>query len=63
MKRTENECVSCGLPCTGRSCPYYSVTRYYCDQCGEEKTLYNTDDGELCAECVIDNLTKVEGSY
>ena len=63
MRRTENECVDCGKPCLGRACPFSSVTRYYCDQCGAETLLYDTDEGELCAECVLDNLTKVEGSY
>ena len=63
MRMTENECVSCGMPCLYEGCPYYAVTRFYCDVCGAEETLYHTDDGELCANCVLDNLDKVEGSY
>lgn len=63
MTRTENECVQCGLPCMGRACPHYRVTRYYCDRCGEEETLYHTEDGDLCTDCILENLPRVEGSY
>ena len=63
MKQIENDCVSCGMPCLYEGCPYYRVEHYYCDVCGAEETLYNTDDGELCADCVLDNIDKVEGSY
>ena len=38
MIKTENECVDCGLPCLGKSCPYTHVTRIYCDRCGKEIT-------------------------
>ena len=62
MHKTENECVSCGLPCWGDSCPYRNVTRYYCDKCGEETTLYHFDGEELCIECIEKSLEKVEGS-
>lgn len=62
MKITESECVDCGFPCMGNACPYYRVTRYYCDKCGAEETLYTTDEGDLCAECILENLPKVEGS-
>lgn len=60
MKRTESECVDCGLPCKGKSCPYYSVTRYYCDECGEETQLYYYDGKELCIDCIEKTLEKVE---
>lgn len=63
MKKTESECVGCGFPCLLGACPNYRVTRYYCDKCYSEETLYKTDEGELCAECIIDNLQRVEGSY
>ena len=62
MKVIENECVSCGLPCLGNSCPYRKVPHYYCDKCGSETTLYYFDDKELCQECIIDELIVVEGS-
>ena len=55
MHKTENECVSCGLPCWGDSCPYRNVTRYYCDKCGEELSdIYDYDDMELCEDCLKD---------
>jgi hypothetical protein len=57
--KTENECVSCGLPCLGSSCPYRNVTRYYCDECGEETELYYYDGMELCIDCIESLLEKV----
>lgn len=62
MKKTVNECVDCGLPCLGKSCPNYFVTRYYCDKCGDEAPLYHYDGKELCIECIKELLEKVEGS-
>ena len=63
MLKIENECVGCGLPCLGSSCPHQNVTRYYCDDCGEETELYYFDGEELCRECIIERLEKVEGSH
>ena len=63
MKRTENECVGCvsmGLHCIGSSCPHQAVTRFYCDECGEEKQLYHYDGDELCIDCIEEKLEKVE---
>lgn len=62
MKRTESECVDCGFPCMGNACPNYRVTRFYCDKCGQEETLYHTEDGDLCVDCILCNLPIVEGS-
>lgn len=60
MKQTTNECVDCGLPCLGDSCPYRNVTRLYCDECGDETDLYYYDGQELCIDCIEKNLEKVE---
>ena len=62
MRKTENECVACGLPCLGSSCKYSKVTRYYCDYCKEEATLYHYNDDEVCVDCILANLEVVEGS-
>lgn len=64
MIKEFNECVGCPpeLGCIGDSCPHRRVTRYFCDKCGEEETLYYVDGDELCAECVLDGLDVVEGS-
>ena len=59
MTKIENECVDCGLPCLGDSCPYRNVVRYYCDKCKEEETLYHFDGDELCINCIEKNLKKV----
>ena len=59
MKKVENECVQCGLPCLGSSCPNRNVTRFYCDNCGEEETLYKYEGEELCIECIKKSLTEV----
>lgn len=60
MVKTENECVDCGLPCMGDSCPNRKVTRYYCDKCKEEATIYHYDGEELCIDCIAGRLEKVE---
>jgi hypothetical protein len=51
-----DECVDCGLPCLGNSCPYRNVTRFYCDDCGEETMLYEFEDKELCKDCIFKRL-------
>lgn len=63
MKRTESECVSCGFPCMGEACPYFRVTRFYCDECKDEAELYEYEGKELCADCILKKFEKVEGSY
>lgn len=60
MKQYENECVDCGLPCIGDACPHRKVPHYYCDECDEEETLYYFDGRELCINCIINMLEKVE---
>lgn len=62
MKILENECVSCGLPCLGNSCPNRNVPHYYCDECQEEDTLYDSEFGELCADCLLKKFPVIEGS-
>ena len=62
MKKKENECVSCGLPCLGNSCPNRNVVRFYCDRCGEEGKLYHYGSEELCGECLLEEFDVVEGS-
>lgn len=61
MKKITNECVDCGLPCLGNSCPHRNVTRYYCDDCCEEQEqIYYYDGEELCIYCIEKRLEKVE---
>lgn len=58
---TENECVDCGLPCLYESCPYWAVTRAYCDECGDEEyVLYWWDGQQLCLDCIEAKLERVE---
>lgn len=55
MIRTENECVGCpkGMGCI--NCGYSRVIHLICDSCGEESDkLYNTDDGQVCPDCLED---------
>lgn len=59
----EHECVDCGMPCSYGWCKYYGVKRYYCDDCKEEDKLYEFEGDELCADCVLKRLPKVEGSF
>ena len=62
MKITRSECVDCGLPCVKRACKNYEVTRYYCDKCMSEETLYDWDGLELCLNCIKTELDIIEGS-
>ena len=65
MLKYEDECVGCsstGLPCLGAACPNRNVPRHYCDECGNETKLYEYDDRELCADCVLESLKVVEGT-
>lgn len=62
MRRTESECVMCDLPCIQNACPNYEVTRYYCDKCNDETTLYEYDGLELCIDCIRKELPVVDGS-
>jgi hypothetical protein len=59
---TENECVGCppDMGCIGTSCPYLNVTRFYCDECDDEAELYWFDDEQLCIDCIIQRLERVE---
>lgn len=64
MKEVTDECVSCGLPCLGNSCPYSHVEHWYCDDCkGEfaQEELYVTEDGEtLCQDCLLGRFKTVD---
>lgn len=65
MKVIENECCNCAVPsypCMGNSCPNRHVAHYYCDKCGNEDRLRETEWGELCEECLIQKFDIVEGS-
>lgn len=60
MVETRDECVECGKLCID-SCPYKSIRHLRCDKCGNEvDTLYVFEGEELCADCVLDYLEKVE---
>lgn len=60
MIRVENECVDCGLPCLGSSCPNRNVIRIYCDKCGEEGKIYHYEGEHLCISCIEETLKEVE---
>lgn len=62
MIRYESECVSCGLPCLSKACPYYSVPHYYCDECGDETDIYEYDGEQLCISCIEHRLDKVNNN-
>lgn len=60
MVRYENDCVDCGIACNP-ACPLKSVPHLYCDDCKDETdTLYELDGYELCSECGLKRLEKVE---
>ena len=62
MREFQHECCGCetgAYPCLGASCTQ-GTTHFYCDECGEEKELYEYDGQELCADCILSTLKKVE---
>ena len=59
MIKYENDCVDCGLPCMGSSCPYQNAPHWHCDECDREVQLYYYDDRELCIDCIEKELEKV----
>ena len=59
MKIIESDCVGCELPCIYEACPHYQVEVHYCDECGYEDILYETDWGELCKDCLLKKFSKV----
>ena len=62
MRKIENECVDCGLPCLGSFCPHRNVFHYYCDRCKEEAKLYHYNGEEICVECLLEEFDVVDGS-
>ena len=61
MKRIEDHCVNCGLPCLGGTCSNRNVEVYYCDECDDEITeVYEVDDEELCEDCLKKMFLKKE---
>ena len=62
MREFQHECCDCATgayPCLGASCTQ-GTTHFYCDECGEEKELYEHDGQEPCADCILSTLKKVE---
>lgn len=61
--RYEDECCGCATesyPCLGSECPNRHVLHLYCDKCKEDvEDLYETEDGQLCADCVLGMYEKV----
>lgn len=63
MRRIENECVDCELPCMGSHCPYRNVLHYYCDGCNDEfnlEELCEYEGDELCKDCLFKLFPKVK---
>lgn len=59
----ESGCVGCPteMGCLYEACPYYKITRFYCDKCHEEtEDLYKWNNEEWCADCIINDLERVE---
>lgn len=58
MIKYESDCVGCGLPCRGSSCPYYNVKHLYCDNCDEDcEELYELDGSHYCEDCLLTEIT------
>ena len=53
----ENQCVDCGLPCLGNSCPHRNVQVVECDTC-HDYAQYNIDGEDFCEKCARKMLAK-----
>ena len=61
MIKYTDECVSCGLPCLGDSCPNRNVKHLICDRCGEEIDEAWIVDGEhLCEDWLKDEFEHID---
>lgn len=61
--RYENECVGCppDMGCLGVACPNRRVPHLYCDKCKREvDDLYDYDDKQICLDCIVKQLKKIE---
>lgn len=61
MLRFENDCVGACEPCVG--CKFKKPQpHFYCDCCKEEidGTVYEYDGNDLCRECLLDAVPKIE---
>lgn len=56
MRKIENQCVDCVLPCIGNSCPHKNVKVDYCDECGDEGAKYRMNGEDLCYDCAKNRL-------
>lgn len=57
MIEIRNECVDCGQPCLGNSCPHRRVAYKVCDICdNEEDVLYQYGSTQYCKDCLIESL-------
>jgi hypothetical protein len=66
MIKYENECVGCttiGLHCIGPSCRNRNVPHFYCDRCKNEAKLFHYDGDELCAKCIIKDISTETDEY
>ena len=58
VKKIENHCVHCDIPCT--NCGLKHVEVYYCDKCKEEidGDVYDDGEQELCERCLLKKYKK-----
>lgn len=56
-----NECVDCGLPCLGDSCPNKNVIHSECEFCKDKDIkLYHYNGHEICESCLLKEFEVVE---
>lgn len=51
MKKTEINCVDCGLPCLGDLCRNKPSIVHYCDECQTEIAITRMNDLDYCYSC------------
>ena len=56
MIQLVDTCVSCDLPCAGKSCPNHRKWIDICDKCHDAPAEYHVDGQSLCSDCLKQDI-------
>lgn len=59
MTVIKDECVDCGLPCYGKTCPNKNATYHYCDDCKTAHADYFLNGEAYCTDCAQNYLMEM----
>lgn len=57
----EDGCVGCPQGCIHCGREHMKIPHFICDKCDfEVDDLYETDEGQICIDCLIENFTRID---